>query len=95
MWGCLAKVVVPTPKKMKIDPKMVNCIFISYAHNSNAYRFFVHESENPDIHKNTIMRSKNASFFEHVFSCKFKDGSSSSKQTHETMNEEILNSKDE
>ena len=51
MWGCLAKVVVPTPKKMKIGPKTVDCIFIGYAHNSIAYRFLVHESENPDIYK--------------------------------------------
>ena len=59
LWGCFAKVVVKmvvivaitTPKKMKIDPKMVDCIFIGYAHNSNAYRFLVYESENPDIHK--------------------------------------------
>ena len=79
VWGCLAKVVVPTPKKMKIGPKTVDFIFIGYAYNSNAYRFLVHESENPDIHKNTIMELRNASFFENVFPCKSKDGSSSSK----------------
>ena len=39
VWGCLAKVDVPTLKKMKIGPKTVDCIFICYAHNSNAYRF--------------------------------------------------------
>ena len=32
VWGCQAKVIVPTPKKMKICH-----IFIEYAHNSNAY----------------------------------------------------------
>ena len=51
--------------------------------------------KNPDIHKNTIMESKNASFFEHVFSCKSKEGSSYSKRTHETMNEESYDLKDE
>ena len=75
------KSVVPTPKKMKIGPKMVDCIFIGYAHNSNAYRFLVHESRNSDIHKNTIIESKNSSFFENVFSCKSRDESSSSKRT--------------
>ena len=35
--GCLAKVDVPTPKKVKIGPKIVGCIFIGYAQNSNAY----------------------------------------------------------
>ena len=88
VWGCLAKVAVPTPKKTKIGPKTVDCIFIGYAHNSNAYRFLVHESKISDIHKNTIMESRNASFFEGVFPCKSNDGSSSSKRTIDTMNEE-------
>ena len=36
-------------------PKTVDCIFIGYAHNSTAYRFLAHESNIPDIHKNTMM----------------------------------------
>ncbi|WCJ29313.1 Retrovirus-related Pol polyprotein from transposon TNT 1-94 [Euphorbia peplus] len=80
VWGCLAKVMAPLPKKMKIGPKTVDCIFIGYAHHSNAYRFLVYESKNPEIHKNTIMESKNATFFETVFPCKErKDEPSSSK----------------
>ena len=42
VWGCLAKVLVPEPKKVKIGPKTVDCIFIGYVHNSNAYRFLAH-----------------------------------------------------
>ncbi|GJQ96280.1 retrotransposon protein, putative, ty1-copia subclass [Tanacetum coccineum] len=38
VWGCLAKVAVPTPKAQKIGPKSVDCIFIGYAKNSTAYR---------------------------------------------------------
>jgi hypothetical protein len=34
VWECLAKVVVPTPKRIKVGPKTINCIFIGYAHNS-------------------------------------------------------------
>ena len=86
---------VPTTKKMKIGPKMVDCIFIGYAHNSNTYRFLVYESKNPNIHKNTIMKSRNASFFEHVFPCRSKERSSSLKQTYEIMNEESHDSEDE
>ena len=67
VWGCLAKVMVPTPKKMKIGPKFVDCIFIEYAQNSSAYRFLVYKSNNLDIHKNTIIESKNTSIFEHIF----------------------------
>ena len=60
MWVCLAKVTVPLPKKVKIGPKYIDCIFIGYAHNNAAYQFHVHESNIPDIHKNTIMESRNA-----------------------------------
>ena len=87
--GVLQKVVVPTPKKMKIGPKKMGCIFIGYAHNNNTYRFLVYEFKNLDIHKNTITESKNSSFFKHMFSCKSKEKSSSSKRSHKTMNEEI------
>ena len=77
---------VPPPKKVKIEPKTVDCIFIGYAHNSIAYRFLVHESNIPDIYKITIMESRNASFFEDVFPCKFKEEPCSSKRK-ETINE--------
>ncbi|GJU90938.1 retrovirus-related pol polyprotein from transposon TNT 1-94 [Tanacetum coccineum] len=79
VWGCLAKVAVPTPKAQKIGPKSVDCIFIGYAKKSTAYRFIVHESKNPDIQKNTIMESRNASFFENIFPCLSKGTGSSSR----------------
>src|SRR3954467_4788268 len=85
VWGCLAKVAVPTPKKVKIGPKTVDCIFIGYAQNSNAYRFLVYDSKIPDIHRNTIMESRNASFFEDVFPSKSNVEASSSKRTFETI----------
>ena len=86
VWGCLAKVMVPTPKKMKIGPKIVDCIFIGYEQNSSTYRFLVYKSNNLDIHKNTITESKNASFFEHIFLYINKEYKSSSfLQIHENM----------
>ena len=51
---------VPPPKKMKMRPKVVDCIFIDYAHNSSAYWFLVHESNILDIYKNMIIESRNA-----------------------------------
>ena len=87
VWGCLAKVVVLPPKKVKIGPKTVDCIFISYAHNSTTYRFLVHESNILGIHKNTIMELRNASSFEDVFPCKSKEELISSKRVLETINE--------
>nr|GFB31062.1 zinc finger, CCHC-type [Tanacetum cinerariifolium] len=73
------KVVVPTPKAQKIGPKSVDCIFIGYAKNSSSYRFIVQESKNPDIQKNTVMESRNASFFENIFPCLLKETGSSSR----------------
>ena len=86
VWRCLAKVVVPAPKKVKIRPKTMDCIFIGYANNSNAYRYLVHESNISNIHKNTIMESRNASFFEDVFPCKSREEPSLSKRVLEIIN---------
>ncbi|GJT84310.1 retrovirus-related pol polyprotein from transposon TNT 1-94 [Tanacetum coccineum] len=71
------KVAVPTPKAQKIGPKSVDCIFIGCAKNNSAYHFIVHELKNPDIQKNTVMESRNASFFEHIFPCLSKETGSS------------------
>ena len=63
VWGCLAKVEVPLSKRVKIGPKTIDCVFIGYAVNSKACRFFVHNSDNPEIHVNTIIESDNVKFF--------------------------------
>ncbi|KAI3503228.1 hypothetical protein L1887_31667 [Cichorium endivia] len=73
------KVVIPNPKVVKIGPKTVDCIFIGYAQNSSAYRFLLHDSKILDIHKGTIMESRNTSFFETVFPCLDKVETSASK----------------
>ena len=68
-WGCLAKVNVPACKKRKLGPKTVDCVFVGYAHNRNAYRFLVVKSEIPDVHT-TVIESRDATFFETVFPMK-------------------------
>ncbi|GJT38142.1 putative ribonuclease H-like domain-containing protein [Tanacetum coccineum] len=85
VWGCLAKVVVPTPKAQKIGPKSVDYIFIGYAKNNIAYRFIIHDSKNPDIQKNAVMESRNASFFENIFPCLTKETGSSSRLDDEVV----------
>ena len=60
IWGCLAKVEVPLPKRVKIGPKTIDYVFIGYAVNSKACRFLVHKYDNPEIHVNTIIESDNA-----------------------------------
>ncbi|GJY29456.1 retrotransposon protein, putative, ty1-copia subclass, partial [Tanacetum coccineum] len=60
-------------------------LFQGYAKNSSAYRFIVHESKNLDIQKNTVMESRNASFFEHMFPCLSKETRSSARLDDEVV----------
>ncbi|WVZ98436.1 hypothetical protein U9M48_043880 [Paspalum notatum var. saurae] len=53
-----------------IGPKTVDCIFLRYGHQSIAYRFLVVKSDVPDIYVDTIMESRNATFFENIFPMK-------------------------
>ena len=62
-WGCLAKVNVPINKKCKLGPKIVNCVFLRYAQRNIAYRFLIVKSEVPDVHVDSIMESRDATFF--------------------------------
>jgi hypothetical protein len=69
-WGCLAKVNVSINKKRMLGPKIVDYIFLGYAHHSIAYRFLVIKSEVPDVHVDTFLESRDVSFFENIFSMK-------------------------
>ena len=62
-WGCLAKVNIPISKKRKLRPKTIDYVFLGYVHQSIAYRFLVVKSEVPDMHVDTIMESRDATFF--------------------------------
>jgi hypothetical protein len=64
----LAKVNIQAPKKRKLGPKIVDCVFLGYAQNNTAYRFLVVKSDSPDMSVYTIMESHDASFFEEVYS---------------------------
>ncbi|GJV50490.1 retrotransposon protein, putative, ty1-copia subclass [Tanacetum coccineum] len=56
-----------------------------YLQNSSAYRFIIHDSKNPDIQKNAVMESRNASFFENIFPCLTKETGSSSRLDEEVV----------
>lgn len=68
VWGCLAKVMLPEPKRTKLGPRTSDCVFLGYADSSPAYRFLVIKSEVLEL--NTIIETKNASFFENIFPLK-------------------------
>ena len=89
VWGCLAKVAVPPPKKVTIGPKTVDAVFIGYAHNSSAYWFLVIKSDIPDIHDNTIMESRNASFFENIFPYKDKQYTKRTREQRDAISSTV------
>jgi hypothetical protein len=70
-WGCLAKMNVPINKKRKLGPKTVDCILLGYAHHNIAYRFLVVKSEVPDMHVNSLLESRDATFFENISPMKY------------------------
>src|SRR4051812_8255073 len=78
-WGCLAKVNVPIPKKCKLGPKTIDCVFLGYAFHSIGYRFLIVKSEVPDIHVGIIIELTDATFFEDIFPTKDKPNSSNSE----------------
>ena len=56
-WGCLAYVRIPDPKRIKLASRAYECVFIGYAINSKAYRFY-------DINAHNILESNDADFYE-------------------------------
>ena len=62
-WGCFAKVNVPINKRRKLEPKTVDCVFLGYAIHSVGYRFLIKNYRVPDMHVDTIMESRDATFF--------------------------------
>lgn len=94
VWGCLNKVVVPKLKKVQIWPKTIDCVLIGYAYHSSAYRFMVHKSKIPDVHVNTIIESKDTTFFENVFPYNLQSESNSLKRprdNNEVVDQESIN----
>ncbi|PHU21498.1 hypothetical protein BC332_06605 [Capsicum chinense] len=93
VWGCLAKVQVPMPKRVKIGPKTMDCIFIGYAKSSKVCRFLVHKSKHPDINENTVIESDNAEFFENIYPYKTRHEQSSegSKRHRDEPSENLHN----
>jgi hypothetical protein len=66
-WGCLAKVNVLINKKRKLGPKTVDCIFLGYSFHSTRYRFLIIKSDVSGMYVDTIMESRDTTFFENEF----------------------------
>ena len=65
------------PKRVKIGPKTVDCVFIGYAKSSKAYWFLVHKFEHLDINENMVIELDNAKFFENIYPYKTRHEKSS------------------
>ena len=70
-----------------MGPKIVDCVFLGYAQRSIAYRFLVVKSEAPDMHVDSIMESRDATFFENIFP--MKDMNSTSRFSSEIIPEPV------
>ena len=68
---------MPIPKKRKLGPKTVDCVFLGYAFHSMGYRFLIVKFEVPDMHVRTLMESNDANFLEDIFPMKDNPSSSS------------------
>ena len=71
VWRCLAKVMLPEPRRRKFGSRSCDCVFIGYACKISCYRFIVIKSD--ILESYTIIESENAIFFEHVFPLKNKE----------------------
>jgi hypothetical protein len=57
-------------KKQKFGPKTVDCVFLGYAIHSVGYRFLIINYSVPEMAIDTIMKSRDATFFENEFPMK-------------------------
>jgi len=67
VWGCLAEISISELKKIKIDPKTIDVIFMEYALYSNVNRFLVVNSEISEISNNTTIEDRDVVYFEIFF----------------------------
>jgi hypothetical protein len=86
-WGCLAKVNVPIPKKRKLGPKTIDCVFLGYAFHSIGYRFLIIKSKVPDMLVGTIMESNDETFYEDIFPIKDMPNSSNQEMPNSSRQE--------
>ena len=65
--GMLGESQCPNQQKSKSGPKTVDCVFLGYVQRSIAYRFLVVKYKIPDMHVDSIMESRDTTFFRIYF----------------------------
>ena len=61
---------MPINKKRKLGPMTFNCVFLGYAIHNVGYRFLIINSSIPEMAVDTIMESRDVTFFENKFPMK-------------------------
>jgi hypothetical protein len=61
---------MPINKKHKLGHKIVDYIYLGYAHHSIIYMFLVIKSEVPNVYVDTFIESCDVTLFENIFSMK-------------------------
>ncbi|KAF3660091.1 hypothetical protein FXO37_13667 [Capsicum annuum] len=81
------------PKRVKIEPKTVDGVFIGYAKSSKSCQFLVHKFEHPKIKENKVIESYNVEFFENIYPYKTRHEQSSggSKRPRDELSENVHN----
>jgi hypothetical protein len=72
---------VPINKKRKLRPKTMDCVFLGYAIHSVGYRFLIINSSVPEMAVDTIMKSRDVTFFEDKFPMKINTPDMSSNDS--------------
>ncbi|GJY62121.1 zinc finger, CCHC-type containing protein [Tanacetum coccineum] len=67
VWGCRAVVRLLDPKLKTLGERGIECIFVGYADNSKAFRFYIIKP-NDSVSINSIIESRDAIFDENRFS---------------------------
>ena len=83
LWGSLAKVVILNRKMTKIGKKKL-ALFLLVMLLPMVHEY-IYKSDILGMHVNTVIEYKNASFFKHIFPCKFTQESNSFKRKIKTM----------
>jgi hypothetical protein len=58
---------MPIDKRHKLGRKIMDCVFLGYAHHSIACRFLGIKSEVYDIYVNTFLEFHDVTFFDNIF----------------------------
>ncbi|KAL0545202.1 hypothetical protein IC582_020351 [Cucumis melo] len=82
-WDCLAYIKIPDPKRRKLASRAYECVFIGYAENSKAYRFY-------DLENKVVIESNDVDFFKDKILFKSRNSRGLNSQTSRGLSSSSL-----